>query len=120
MKKTLLRKLAALLDVVPPEKFGMAYYGWGLREIAQKPVCATKACVMGWATTIPEVAAMGLELRAPEGSRAADLYLNGEFVRGGDAAMKLFGISATQAQRLVYEGEDDPRAKAVEIRRLVA
>lgn len=61
-----LLKLAAFLRLLPPEKFDLEYWvsnsKGALRgnEEADPRSCGTKACAMGWATTMPLFRRLGL------------------------------------------------------------
>lgn len=59
-----LEALAAFLDTIPPDKFN--YSEWVDRDWKGKPdlSCGTKACALGWATTMPEFRKLGLHLNA--------------------------------------------------------
>lgn len=63
MNKELLLLVAAKLETLPPERFD--YSIWVGREWRGMPDigCGAPACALGWATTIPEIAAKGLALR---------------------------------------------------------
>jgi hypothetical protein len=62
MRTDLLLKIADLLERLPEEKFD--YGSWVGEDWGGKPdlSCGMTACALGWATTIPEVAALGLRL----------------------------------------------------------
>lgn len=119
MNKARLLKLAAHLDRVPPEKFDMNFFGEASRAARHRNEvrCATKACALGWATSIPEFAKAGLELRAYPESTGADVYYKGE--SNFDAAEIFFGLDSIDASRLFSRGSNDPILKAAEIRGFV-
>lgn len=101
MKKKLLLKLAALLDVVPPAKFVMAHYAVSAEPVQGHPQCATAACALGWATTIPEI---GLELVAHLGDRFAAIRFRGNTAWNVEAACAAFDLKVSDAMDLFYEG----------------
>lgn len=119
MNKKRLLKLAAHLDRVPPEKFDMGIFGEAGRAARHRNEvrCATKACALGWATSIPEFAKAGLELRAYASSTDADVYYRGE--SNLIAAEMFFDLEEREAEQLFIRGSNDPIDKAADIRRFV-
>lgn len=118
MKKGRLLKLAALLDTVPRRRFDMGTWGVASKVIKDKPVCATRACALGWATAIPEFKRAGLQLvQDYEGSTGADVYFKDRI--GSDAGRVFFGLTDEQADWLFHDGAEDPKGKAAEIREMV-
>lgn len=118
MNKRRLLKLAALLDVVPADKFYMGSWAITSAPIGKEPTCATKACALGWATTIPEFKKLGLRLVADPGDMGGYVLLGKS--TGSDAAAELFDISYWHCVDLFESGCDDAPGKAREIRALVA
>jgi hypothetical protein len=118
LNKRKMLKWAAFLDQVPRKNFDMSNWGVGDAPVFDQPTCATRACALGWATAIPEFNRAGLYLRANFGSYGGCVYYRG--VSGDDAAREFFGLTVSQAERLCYTGSDDPKAKARQIRRMVA
>lgn len=117
MDNAKLLKLAAFLKRVPKRKFKMDWWAYSRRPMADKPVCATKACALGWATAIPEFNRAGLELRAYVGNDSAMVCFGDE--TGFEAGSKFFDLTEDQAGYLFGRGSDDPKKKAAEIERLV-
>lgn len=121
MHKKRLLKLAALLDVVPPDKFDMRF--WALGDgtpMGDEPKCSSVACALGWATTIPEFKRAGLKLVAEPGDYRAHIRM-GDLLCS-EAAAKLFDISYKQACDLFEPRGLDSNASTVaaQIRGLVA
>lgn len=119
MNRRRLLLLADLLDRVPPDKFNMSTWASShLPVMRRRPRCASAACALGWATTIPE---FGLELVANVGSctgtvRCIDNHSASELY----AACRTFGINYRTADKLFMEGfAMTPKGKARQIRRLV-
>ena len=85
-----LRVLSAFLLTVPEENFHLNSWASAentLQELEQH-ACGTTACAVGWAATIPEFKALGLELHIhPEVSYPSFSGFEGMF-----AAQKFFGI----------------------------
>lgn len=117
MKKKLLLKLAALLDVVPDDKFDMHWWGFGDARMGTEPLCSSSACALGWATIIPECKRAGLQLVAAPGDAYAHIRLGDEI--NSNAAATLFGITYGQAIDLFESGRSTPKLKAAQIRRMV-
>jgi hypothetical protein len=119
MNKILLLKLARLLDRVPEEKFSMNDWAVSAQPVRKEPRCATAACALGWATTIPECK---LELVAScFGSYGATVRRTDQHeLEDTNAAILTFGITAAIAERLFMTGMlMTARQKAAEIRRVV-
>lgn len=121
-----LEATAALLDKVPENKFDMGHWGVikGRQEMAHKPMCASSACVLGWACTIPEIAAAGLGLYAEEGETVATVQLRnnrGKVTHSGSSAgAVVFGISEHDANRLFTQGRSmTAKEKAQQIRHYI-
>jgi hypothetical protein len=126
--------LAALLESLPLGRFD--YSEWVGMEWEGKPdlSCGTTACALGWATTIPSLAARGLRLQ--ETCDGGSIEYGKWF--GFDAAARFFQISWVEARYLFAPGAADPdpaegvynsyspdkyasaRAVAIHIRRFVA
>lgn len=119
MNKERLLKLAALLDVVPPHQFEMSNFATSVQPMENKPICASAACVLGWATTIPE---FGLELVMRRGQRSALVREVGTLVADEYAAARnAFGLEDDDVSTLFFRGfRMSPKDKAEQIRALVA
>lgn len=120
MNKRRMLKWAAFLDALPVGKhFNMRIYGLVPGgEMGDKPICATSACALGWATAIPEFNRAGLELRARKGSREAFVYYKDDSTE--DAAAEFFGIPYEDAHDICLSDFDaTPQEKAAQIRAIV-
>jgi hypothetical protein len=118
-----LLKLASLLWKLPKRRF---HYGdWVGSRWAGKPdlSCGTTACALGWATTIPEFAEMGLHLRRDgigfvqfRNHEIREKYLDNRintWATSLTAAQIAFGLSLNQARFLfipnvTYQGKTAP------------
>jgi hypothetical protein len=115
MNKERLRKWAKLLESVAPENFNMRHYGDAGKPIGSKPVCATAACALGWATAVPEFHKAGLRLVAYPGDRFATVEYKG--LQEEEAAVAFFGIDAADARTICLTGFDmTAKEKAQHIR----
>jgi hypothetical protein len=118
-----LLKLAKFLRTVKPERFDMGTWVGGDWDGKPDLSCGTRACAMGWATTIPEFRALGLRL-GRRGTSAEGLpvfpVLKGE--RGSTwatCAEKIFGLNQGEASYLFIPGwGDTPNTPKAEARRI--
>jgi hypothetical protein len=119
MNKRRMLKWANFLDALPPgEHFNMKFYGEIRGGMRDKPVRATSACALGWATAIPEFNRAGLELLARKGSTEGHVYYMGESTE--NAAMMFFGISFEDAFAICLSDFDaTAKQKAAQIRAIV-
>lgn len=101
--------LAEFLETkVPREKFDMAYWS----STARLDDCGTVGCACGWATTLPEFAALGLRLgpsidppRMPAFPNEATILFDGR--RGFYAIGAFFDLSWGEA-RLLFDHNSMP------------
>lgn len=106
-----LLKLADFLDTVPPERFEYAVWASEATTDLRAPGCGTKACALGWATAIPEFAALGLRLAphhpgGPTVHFGTDSPVHREFDCAQRAAMELFGIDGNGFHKLFVPNEE--------------
>ena len=115
-----LLKLAAHLDVLPPEEFDMRVWG-----------CMAAACALGTAATIPSFRKLGLRLRREAPTDPRDPRGTGEVSFGDNtntfAAMAFFRINYLTASELFWPSsygtpgsKIQPRQVAAHIRYMVA
>jgi hypothetical protein len=109
MNAAALLKLAGLLEALPPERFDYSIWAddttWSPSVPLTAPTCGTKACALGWATTMPE---LGLELRA--GDHAVLVCKVGERYAGAtEVAAEAFDIEEAEAEYLFLPETPDPR-----------
>jgi hypothetical protein len=121
MNKKRLLKLADLLEKVPPKNFNMDVYADAPEEATDRPICATSACALGWATTIPE---FGLDL-----VQSAGMFVLVREIATGDyesamwygVSRRAFDLSVDEAKAIFYsDWNATPKQKAKQIRRMVA
>jgi hypothetical protein len=105
-------RLADFIEKLPPERFDFST--WVGDEWEGKPdlSCGTTACAVGWASTMPEFRALGLEL-GPIGPHESMAYprLVGSKVRGWSGAIEacttVFGLTESEAAFL-FVARNDP------------
>lgn len=98
-----LLKLVKLLKKLPPKRFSLDYWVGNDWKGEADLSCGTKACALGWATTIPSLRKEGLRLRPNRfcGGFVVILTKNGSEVASNlDAAAAIFGITVDAAHRL--------------------
>ena len=106
-----LRILADFLDAGVPGRFDMNLY-------LVEEVCGTRACALGWGTTIPALRERGLTRRGS--------YPTCSGAQGMDAAIEFFGIDGGEAMRLfgcnhTWSREwNSPKEAAAEMRLFLA
>jgi hypothetical protein len=113
-RETSVRRLmlvVAKLRALPVERFDYGRWVGQNWQDAPDLSCGTTACALGWATTIPELAAAGLRLK-----RGTDGYV---YVSDGTpddssfasfhAASGIFGISTDDAEYLFAPGVAPPK-----------
>lgn len=110
MNKERLHTLAAFLRKVKPQHFDLDHWcdldGGKLKNGALKERgCGTTACALGWAPSIPEFRARGLQLKnlAARGDTPdIDVIFKarGKTYSGEDAAAMFFGLTKTQSEYL--------------------
>ena len=102
MRADLLLLLADILDRVPRKRFDYTCWvgsDWhGMPDLS----CGTTACALGWATTSPEIASLGLRLKKTYTLWPAAVVCDTDHgvVTAYSAAAYVFGISAKQAEYL--------------------
>jgi hypothetical protein len=112
--KERLLKLAGLLDTVPKDRFNLSRWvgdGWkGHADLS----CGAPACSLGWATTVPEFQALGMNLGTltrPDGSKWFTVGLIGEShdtLSAPKAAAHVFGVNQEEFDFLfIPQDEND-------------
>lgn len=103
-----LLKLAAYLATIPGRRFD--YWKWVGQDWKGKPdlSCGTRACALGWATTMPEFRRLGLSMVKEEPSPNGRPTLRGHpNLYPVNVAALLFGISLEEATYLfIPRGEE--------------
>lgn len=100
-----LSRLADFLDTLPPERFDFGTWA----SDADINQCGTTACALGWATTIPEFQALGLQLRPVEDPIikcfvALESWVDDSntFAASIAACGSVFGLTSKEAQYLFF------------------
>lgn len=96
-----LLKLADFLDALPPERFDFGVWAGDDWKGAPDLSCGTTACALGWATTIPEFARLGLRLVKGRG-RAHYVTIGRDHKEDASysAAYKVFGVTTEEFEYL--------------------
>lgn len=100
--------LAAFLDNVPEERFGYNSWvsgNWNGKPLEPSHTCLTTACALGWATAMPQFAALGMELR-PMGDWNDNGYVcmksdeHPNSTTSKKAGMEVFGLTDVEFEYL--------------------
>lgn len=100
--------LAEFLEKLPPERFDYGTWvgrNWaGAKDLS----CGTRACALGWATTIPEFQEAGLCLIRDAYGDGVVRFNRGEpnrYQSSLDAGAAMFGLNEDESAFLFYPGE---------------
>jgi len=111
----LLMRLVRKLRSLPRRRFYYGYWaGWEWTPGQDLETCGTKACALGWATTLPSLQKKGLHLSMNQhGTRQVLVkgmsyrYGSNDVSRSIASASRVFGISHDEARSLFIPGVFD-------------
>jgi hypothetical protein len=121
-----LLKLAELLEKLPRKRFDFAHWAGPDWKGAADLSCGTKACALGWATTLPSIRRLGIRLElVPYRSGRNVTTVVCPFGGPYQAGELAFGLSAADFECLFTPwgnglGRPTPKQVAKHIRKFVA